>query len=39
MESLRLARKEAGKIDAVDMTPCVARFSHQWNQLGVKKAP
>src|ERR1700681_1289523 len=39
MDSLRFARKEADKIDAVDMALCVARFSHLWNQLGVKKAP
>ena len=35
----RLARMAAGKIDAVDMEPCVARFLLAWNQLGVNKAP
>jgi hypothetical protein len=39
MENLRLPRAAAGKIDAVDMEECVARFSAQWNQLAVKKAP
>ena len=33
---LRRARKAAGKIDAVDMALCVARFGLKWNQLGVK---
>jgi hypothetical protein len=39
MDSLRFVRAEAGKIDAVDMALCVARFWCLWNQLGVKKAP
>jgi len=34
-----LVRAAAGKIDAVDMVPCVARFRPLWNQLGVNKAP
>src|SRR5208283_2545416 len=36
MDSLRRRRTRAGREDAVDMALCVARFSHQWNQLGVK---
>jgi hypothetical protein len=39
IETLRFPRAPAGKIDAVDMDPCVARFMPEWNQLGVKKAP
>ena len=39
IETLRFRRAAAGKIDAVDMDVCVARFLPQWNQLGVKKAP
>jgi hypothetical protein len=39
MENLRFPRAAAGKIDAVDMALCVARFLLMWNQLGVKIAP
>ena len=35
----RFARAAAGRNDAVDMAPCVARFWRKWNQLGVKKRP
>src|SRR5258707_5879505 len=35
-DGMRRAREAAGKNDAVVMALCVARFRHQWNQLGVK---
>jgi hypothetical protein len=39
MDNFRFPRAAAGKIDAVDMDLCVARFLPEWNRLGVKKAP
>jgi hypothetical protein len=38
IDSLRRERAAAGKMDAVDMGPCVARFWLMWNRLDVKKA-
>src|SRR3954464_1351849 len=38
-EGIRLRLEDAGKVDAVDIAACVARFLRLWNQPGTNNAP